>query len=93
MKVTQKIFYVFVFMALISFVGALAGAEETARININTADVEALSTLGGIGEKKAEAIIEYRKENGPFSKIEDLKNVKGIGDKVFEKIKDQITVE
>ncbi len=42
---------------------------------------------------KAESIIEYRGNHGHFTKVEDLKNVKGIGDKIFEKIKDQITVE
>ena len=47
-------------------------------------------TLTGIGEAKADAIINYRNENGSFKQIEDIKNVSGIGDSVFEKIKDNI---
>lgn len=61
-------------------------------ININTASKEELMTLKGIGETTAEAIIEYRKEN-KFTKIEDIKNVKGIGDKKFESIKEDIEVK
>ena len=64
----------------------------TGKININTATSEELQTLDGIGEAKAKAIIEYRENNGKFEKIEDLKNVSGIGDSVYEKIKDNITI-
>ena len=60
-----------------------------AAVNINSASKEELMTLKGIGETTAEAIIEYRKEN-KFTKIEDIKNVKGIGDKKFESIKEDI---
>jgi competence protein ComEA len=49
-------------------------------------------TLSGIGESKANNIINYRNENGKFNKIEDIKNVKGIGDSIFEKIKNDITL-
>lgn len=62
------------------------------KININTADETTLQTLDGIGEAKAKAIIEYRNKNGDFKTIEDIKNVSGIGDSVYEKIKDNITV-
>ena len=61
-------------------------------VNINTASKEELMSLKGIGEATAEAIIEYRKEN-KFKKIEDIKNVKGIGDKKFESIKEDIEVK
>ncbi len=62
------------------------------KVNINTADAQELTTLTGIGETRAQAIILWREENGGFSSIEDLKNVDGIGDKSYEKIKDRITV-
>lgn len=62
------------------------------KVNINSADLEILQTLEGIGEAKAKAIIEYRTQNGNFKTIEDIKNVSGIGDSVYEKIKDHITV-
>lgn len=61
-------------------------------VNINTADSEQLQTLTGIGEGKANQIIIYREENGPFQKIEDIMNVSGIGESSFEKIKDSICI-
>jgi len=61
-------------------------------ININTASIDELVSLSGIGQSKAEAIISYREENGNFSTIEDILNVSGIGSSVFEKIKNDITV-
>ena len=72
-----------------------ASSEETVNselININTASKEQLDSLNGIGSTKAQAIIDYRNQNGKFSKIEDLLNVNGIGDSIFAKIKDYITV-
>lgn len=63
-------------------------------VDINTADKTTLSTmLNGIGEKKAEAIIAYREENGPFKSIEELANVKGIGEATVEKNQDIITIQ
>lgn len=64
---------------------------EEHKININTAGLEELVGLSGIGEVKANAIIRYRNENGPFKSIEDIKNVKGIGEATFQKIRDRIT--
>ena len=61
-------------------------------ININVASFDELISLSGIGEVKARAIIAYREENGKFNNIEDIKNVSGIGNSVYEKIKDFITV-
>jgi len=52
-----------------------------------------LEALKGIREGKAKAIIEYRQKNGPFKTVDDLKNVKGIGDKLAAQLKDQVTVE
>ena len=61
-------------------------------ININTADLEQLKGITGIGNIKAQSIIDYREANGGFKSLEELKNVDGIGDKTFEKIKEQITL-
>ena len=61
-------------------------------ININTAVVELLKGITGIGKIKAQSIIDYREANGGFKSLEELKNVDGIGDKTFEKIKEQITL-
>ena len=65
---------------------------STEMININTASAEELDKLPGIGPAIAKAIIDYRTKNGSSKKIEDINDVKGIGDALFEKIKDQITV-
>ena len=61
--------------------------ENNNLININTATLEILMTIPGIGESKAKTIIEYRNENGNFNSIEDLLNVNGIGEKLYEQIK------
>lgn len=66
--------------------------EEKLMININTASKEELMKLKNVGSQKADAIIEYRYINGLFKSIEDLKNVSGIGDKLFESIKENITI-
>ncbi len=63
------------------------------KININTATKEQLQALSGIGEATAESIITYRKENGKFQNIEDIKNVSGIGNSKFNKIKDEICIK
>ncbi len=65
--------------------------KQEGKVNINTATKEELMTLSGIGAAKALAIIEYRKTN-PFQKIEDIQKVSGIGESVYEKIKDSITI-
>lgn len=69
----------------------LNNGEMDDKVNINTANLDQLMTLPGIGEVKAKAIIEYREKN-IFKTIEDIKNVSGIGDSAYEKIKDYITV-
>lgn len=65
---------------------------STAKVNVNTATVEELKTLPGIGDAKAQSIVSYRQANGMFQSIEDLMKVEGIKNGVFDKIKDQITV-
>ena len=62
------------------------------KVNINSATLEELQTLTGIGESKAQAIIEYREKNGPFETIEELRDVSGIGEALYEKIKNNIEV-
>lgn len=66
--------------------------ENDGLININNADVNELKSLPGIGEKKAQAIVNYREENGFYKDISDLLNVSGIGDGIYDQIKDCITV-
>ena len=66
--------------------------KETTSVNINESSIEELTTISGIGESKAKAIIEYRTANGPFKSVEDIKNVSGIGDKLYDKIKAYITI-
>ena len=61
-------------------------------MNINTADAERLETLKGIGPALAQRIIEYREQNGAFQSIDELKNVRGIGQKKFDDFKDKITI-
>ena len=72
--------------------GIAAQAQQDNRININTADETQLTTLTGIGATRAQAIIAYRQENGPFAAIEDIMNVQGIKEGTFAKIKDEIVV-
>lgn len=66
--------------------------ENNTKVNINTANKEKLETLPGIGETTAQKIIDYREQNGKFTKIEDLQNVSGIGEAKFNSLKDKITV-
>ena len=74
--------------------GATSKEEaKEGKVNINTATVEELKTLKGVGEKKAEAIIEYRKKNGSFKTKEDLMKVRGIGKKLFESFEERIVTQ
>ena len=63
------------------------------KININTADIDLLQTINGVGESLANKITDYRKQNGKFKSIDDLKNVSGIGEKKFESLKEYIVVK
>ena len=68
-----------------------SSSNTSSKISINTATLEELMTLPGIGESKAKDIINYRESNGPFNTIEDITKVTGIGDSIFAKIKENIT--
>ncbi|MDR2992872.1 helix-hairpin-helix domain-containing protein [Bacillus cereus] len=72
--------------------GMLTSSKEDGKIQINTAAKEQLEKITGIGSRKAESILKYREEHGPFQKIEDLLEIDGIGAKSLEKIKDQIII-
>ncbi|MDH4607323.1 ComEA family DNA-binding protein [Pseudomonas sp. BN102] len=73
---------------------ATSAARQTGKLNINSADAAAFqSELVGIGETKAKAIMQYREENGPFSSVDDLLEVKGIGAKTLEKNREKLSVE
>ncbi|WP_037588182.1 ComEA family DNA-binding protein [Stenoxybacter acetivorans] len=78
--------FLFVIISLLSLSWALAG------VNINTATVQELQTLPGIGASKAQAIVDYRNEHGSFASAEDITKVKGIGSGIFQKLKDEIEV-
>jgi competence protein ComEA len=67
-------------------------AAVTEKVNINTATAEQLQTLPGIGPSLAKTIIDHRTKSGKFNKVEELLNVKGVGEKKFQKIKDRLVV-
>ncbi|ELA03587.1 competence protein comEA [Enterococcus faecalis OG1X] len=71
---------------------APAQQNQEEKINLNTATEAELQTISGIGAKKAQEIIRFRDEQGPFKTVEELKNVPGIGEKTVERLKDMLTV-
>jgi comEA protein len=88
----KRILTVFVvIMAVVALVHAVT-AEDATKIDLNKASMEDLLKIKGIGESYAQRIIEYRETKGQFNQIEDIMKVKGIGPKLFESIKDKITV-
>lgn len=71
----------------------LVAMNATAQVDINTADAAALAAaIDGVGEKKARTIIEYRETHGPFARVEDLAEIKGIGSKTVERNRDNLRV-
>ncbi|WHY90590.1 helix-hairpin-helix domain-containing protein [Neobacillus cucumis] len=72
--------------------GSTGGALSNTKVDLNKSDATQLQTLPGIGLAKAAAILEYRETSGGFKTVEDLKNISGIGDKTFEKLKDLVEV-
>jgi len=85
-------------MLLLAWLSPVGFAKSAATggkglVNINTAPLEELVDLPKVGDKVAERILQYRKANGKFKKVEDLKGVRGIGDKIFEQIRPLICVK
>lgn len=72
--------------------GGTEQASGSGKVNLNTAGKEELMTLSGIGESRADAIIAYREANGPFGSVEEIMNIEGIKEKMFEKIRGSIEV-
>ena len=72
---------------------AAAAPAPTGPVNINTADVNVLMTLSGVGQKVAERIVQYRDNNGPFKRPEDLRKVQGIGAGLWERNRERIVIK
>ena len=86
----MKTIKLFLSVILLSFSSLLYAAQ----VNINTADAETLSSeLSGVGQNKAEAIVDYREQHGPYKAIEELTNVKGIGTATIDKNRSKIILE
>jgi competence protein ComEA len=90
-EIEMKLFRSLLFALLLGFAASSAFAAEA--VNINTADAALIAAkVSGIGPAKAEAIVAYRKDHGPFKCVDELAQVKGIGLKTVEKIRDQLTL-
>ena len=87
----KKLLVVAALFGLILGMNTTLWAEDGSKININTASVEELATLNKVGDKTAARIVAYREANGPFNSVDDLMNVKGIGEKILLKNKDRIS--
>lgn len=88
----KKLIVILVMFGLVLGMNNPLWAENGAKININTATAEELVTLKNVGPKTAERVIAYRQANGPFTSVEELTNVKGIGDKTIVKNQDRLAV-
>ena len=93
-KKTKRILATIILIMFVAGLGiGTALAQEQVKVNINKASVDELSTLKRIGPSYAQRIVDYRKQNGPFEKPDDIMKVRGIGIKTFEVNKDYITCE
>ena len=93
MRNRKNVLALFLVAAVVLAFTSVLWAEDTGKININTASVEEIAKLEKIGPNYAERIVQYRKDHGPFAKPEDILKVKGIGPKTFELNKNKITVK
>ena len=91
-SVVLGVIFALVFFMLLPSQSQAGQKTSEKKININTASLTELQELPRIGERVAQRIIDFRKENGNFKKIEEIMKVQGIGEKVFNQIKDRITV-
>jgi len=81
------------FTLLLCFTLPSFAAEDATRININTADAQSLTQLTGVGPSRAEAIIAYREEHGPFQSLHELTQVRGIGERTVQENMERIALE
>jgi competence protein ComEA len=77
---------------LFALVALLFSAAAAAAVDVNTATLDELVALPGIGPAKAQAIVDYRSQHGPFKSVDEVRKVKGIGDKLFQQIKPELAV-
>ena len=80
-------------LAALLLLTAQRAVAVSAPVNINTASAAELATISGIGPAKAQAIVDHREKNGQFKTVDDLKLVRGIGDKMLEQLRPQVTVD
>lgn len=80
-------------LAALALLAAQPVTAENAPVNINTASAAELATIDGIGPAKAQAIVDHRDKNGQFKTVDDLRLVRGIGDKMLEQLRPQVTVD
>lgn len=92
MRNARLLAVLFVALAMVIGIGVATYAEDGGKVDINKASKEELMQLEGIGDSYAQRIIEFRDTNGPFEKLEDLMNVKGIGPATIEKNKGRIII-
>ena len=92
MKRSKLLIMVSLLALFLSSFGFAQDENGATLVNINTATIEQLTTLPGVGEATAKKIVEYREQNGMFKTVEELMNVNGIGEKKYEKIKSLITI-
>ena len=88
----RKLMVAFLLVCFMAVSAAPVAVAVDGKININAASVEELAQLKMVGPKTAERIVAYREANGPFKTVEDLKNVKGVGDKILELNKGRLAV-
>ena len=93
MRDTRRLTLMAVLLATaLAFAAVVPAGAEDKLVNVNTASAAELASVKGIGQAKAEAIVAYREKNGPFKSMEELDNVKGIGGKLLNTLRSQVTV-